>query len=942
MTASVFMTAHRWNKTRTLDPWRTRNSPSSAKPISRRRRALAALMVVVVAVMPVAQAVGQPLAEGSTALSAPPAAPPAASSAAPAGEGSALAPDPSAPAALPGGSEAGAVPDGAAESGSSVGAESSAGEPAPSEPAPGETEPAPSEPAPEASASATAPNPSDPAAAEKAAVQAPPAPFNGSFTQEIAIEAPAFRGLEPKLRLSYDSSRGLRAGGLNAGYLGVGWTLEGLSEITRISRNRGLPRLDDTDTFMLDGEELVACPATTEPSASCDTGTDATRGNYTTRVESFQRIRRTADNTWIVTARDGTAYTYVSTWGFTDGNPVTDDDAGLGALAGRYRYLLKVAQDTHGNRVTYDYACPNVAICWPTAIAYNGNQIRFQNVDRTDVTRLATGASLLPHNKRLAAIEIRVGAKVARAYELRYETSPSTGLVRLASVQQFGLNAGVDTNGDVSGAPLEPTRFTYQDLRFGFGSIVTDAGEKAFGDFAGTGRADALVIKDPTPEIPGDCRELSLKSWNGSSFVESPKAQDCTAEAGGELLVGDFDGDGKAEALRFYAVPPANEWEATKHYVARYKASGGAVGVEHHEVAAVSPPASSCTAASTRRLVGDFDGDGAAELYFNGAIHNVTGGALVAKPWTGPGCAFAAGDFNGDGKTDLAVRSAASGPTTLSMHLATGAGFVVKVETSQQVGFVGHHVGDFNGDGRADLLLFKPVPYQGGQAYGGFVLFSDGRAFVDEQLWFSVATNASIAEDSAVGDFDGDGRADLAAGGYGVYLSIGTGFAYRTTAPASVRAAADIDGDGKADIAGSDQIRRVGGSLPGPIGGYLPDLMKSVETPLGGVTRVEYAPSSHWPDGKLPFVLQTVKSVTLDDGRGQDATTTYRYTGGRWHWGERRFLGFATATATLPCNDRHGAAEGVETDCPVRDYIFEQGVASAGLIRQVKFRTLFL
>jgi hypothetical protein len=37
--------------------------------------------------------------------------------------------------------------------------------------------------------------------------------YNGSYTYNIPIEVPPFRGLEPQLSLSYDSSRGVRNGG---------------------------------------------------------------------------------------------------------------------------------------------------------------------------------------------------------------------------------------------------------------------------------------------------------------------------------------------------------------------------------------------------------------------------------------------------------------------------------------------------------------------------------------------------------------------------------------------------------------------------------------------------------------------------------------------------------------------------------------------------------
>ncbi|MBS7700218.1 MULTISPECIES: SpvB/TcaC N-terminal domain-containing protein [unclassified Chelatococcus] len=143
---------------------------------------------------------------------------------------------------------------------------------------------------------------------DKQAPTEPEAPFNGSFTQRIPLEVPNYRGLEPKLSLVYDSSQGLRAGGMNAGLLGVGWDLGGLSDIVRVSRINGAPRFDNADTWLLDGAELVPCSEVSS-SPSCSYG-----GTHTTRVESYKHIRfNGGENSWTVTAKDGTRYIYRST-----------------------------------------------------------------------------------------------------------------------------------------------------------------------------------------------------------------------------------------------------------------------------------------------------------------------------------------------------------------------------------------------------------------------------------------------------------------------------------------------------------------------------------------------------------------------------------------------------------------------------------------------------
>ncbi|MGN8119808.1 SpvB/TcaC N-terminal domain-containing protein, partial [Labrys sp. 22185] len=135
------------------------------------------------------------------------------------------------------------------------------------------------------------------ASASALATKAEPASFNGSFTQSVSIAVPAYHGLEPKVSLRYDSNAGARAGGYWAGLAGVGFSLSGLSDITRSSAVGGTPRYADTDEFVLDGDRLVACTAgMTSPACTTGAAGDGV-SYYATRVESFVRVKRIVSGT---------------------------------------------------------------------------------------------------------------------------------------------------------------------------------------------------------------------------------------------------------------------------------------------------------------------------------------------------------------------------------------------------------------------------------------------------------------------------------------------------------------------------------------------------------------------------------------------------------------------------------------------------------------------
>jgi hypothetical protein len=274
---------------------------------------------------------------------------------------------------------------------------------------------------------------------------------NAAFGETIAIDVPAFHGIEPQLALTYDSSR-------DNGPVGVGWRLDGLSVIERASLRNGAPRYDATDTFLLDGQTTIACPAT---SPSCTAG-----GTHATEIESYLRITRdaSANNNWQVWNRDGTKLTYkaLATW-----ESYTTTDPDQVNLATNFRWLLQTVVDTHGNTVTYSYGCDTTASkadCYPDTITYGGVSIKFYRESRPDSVSYATGAGLAQMKSRLKTIDVLVGGQQLRSYKLSYGPAGATGRSRLTSVQEYGRDAAVDAAGNVSGGTsLPPITLAYQD-----------------------------------------------------------------------------------------------------------------------------------------------------------------------------------------------------------------------------------------------------------------------------------------------------------------------------------------------------------------------------------------------------------------------------------------------------------------------------------------------
>jgi len=215
--------------------------------------------------------------------------------------------------------------------------------------------------------------------------------------------------------------------------------------------------------------------------------------------------------------------------------------------------------------------------------------------------------------------------------------------------------------------------------------------------------------------------------------------------------------------------------------------------------------------------IGDFDGDGKADILWRNTstgqnyIYLMSGTAILAEgylrtvadqSWQVAGI----GDFDGDGKDDILWRNSVTGENYLypmdGLSVKPTEGYLRNVaDTSWQI--VG--VGDFDGDGKADILWRNSVSGQ------NYLYPMDGRSIKPSEGY--LRTVADLAwQVKGVGDFDGDGKADVvwrnsASGENYLYPMDGTtikpteGY-LRTVADLAwqIAAVGDYDGDGRSDL----------------------------------------------------------------------------------------------------------------------------------------------
>ena len=414
---------------------------------------------------------------------------------------------------------------------------------------------------------------------------------DGTATYDVPLWAPPGRaGIQPNLALHYSS----RAGDSQ---VGVGWSITGLSSITRCGRTRsidgdGLGSVGwDDDTFCLDGQRLVPV----DPQMI---------GGLTNRLrplqngtESIELVgERTNPTRFTVLHDNGIFYRYQQLVSGTGCEPSTDPSQPFGVEATAsvltYAWLLTEVGDLAGNmmdihyeQVVHDMARDSgsplgafvAANCAPiewhaTDIRYTGHHTFGQGLRSTRLSYAPDGIEpsvrLVGGDRAglvLATSEHLTGVtsygpdrQAARSYVVSGVPSASTGRRLVTRVQECFPGTATCR---------EPLEFDYQnaaagdylgarDLNMGSGVVVSSEGLRlpidlvstlspnsavAHADFDGDG-ADELLVPDT---IANKWLVLRYRAAATPQLV----ADTIGVSASAPLIPFDFDGDGRSEVL---------------------------------------------------------------------------------------------------------------------------------------------------------------------------------------------------------------------------------------------------------------------------------------------------------------------------------------------------------------------------------------------------------
>ena len=508
---------------------------------------------------------------------------------------------------------------------------------------------------------------------------------SGIFNYTYPFHIPAFRGLEPKLGVSY-SSAGLRRGRPDA-IVGYGWKVSGLSVIERRSVGNGIAAFGvDRDVLTLDGETLLSCwnasaspPAPSVPfyatdyvdsansSASCRSS-----GDLTPQREDYRRILRVqasspnvSDGTiiweFLVSEPDGKTYVYRSLGALaattTAGFPMAGTDPRFNAVFNR-RYLLAEIADTQTNtnlvKITYNFSSiadglaerPNTITYGDTTFGdgeYGGYKIKFgySSYDAGQATvpvvRFGVGTDGMFGRQAwlLRSVQVfdhptKTKEVPIRAYALTY-LKGSSNLVdlnqNLVSVREIASDFVVTAaDGSVavgpSGLQMPATTFAYSDDSPSYTTTAGTPTGMSFGD------QPIFTDVDPDgrseiifPRIPGSAHQHAEVSYRLNTT-------DMTSlETFPLTILGDWDNSHK------YAVAiipkEQNTAREVRSYVGYHKPSGLIPGTDYDLELTLQSNAGSGLAAqfdysSSVVYTAELDGDRNAEGFIVGVNENHT------------------------------------------------------------------------------------------------------------------------------------------------------------------------------------------------------------------------------------------------------------------------------------------------------------------------------
>ena len=635
----------------------------------------------------------------------------------------------------------------------------------------------------------------------------------GGLVYTIPLELPSgINGMQPQLAITYNNQAG-------NGLLGWGWSLDGLSSITRTGKTiyhdgeMTAADLSSNDRFLLDGKRLI------EVADYTDSAEYRIEQDEMSKIMAYYRYEqgglfgygtiKVLDH-FTVWISDGLVMEY----GATEDSwiePQNEDDHAL-------CWLLNKVSDRNGNSIVYHYHEDQThGENYLQSIEYTVNETQettaqfvvsfVYDLNRTDYEQYYINGNKILFRHLLTHINVarKSDAKPLYKYDFLYKTIDSChhynmlGSIETTAYDFFGNTEKTNITSiewDDS-SPSQLVQYTISNPEIFEGFPFT-------GDFNGDGYTDvALVPKKDSTVYPNPVN-VSVYLNNRNCGFEHVNSMDITGLAVSLdwVHVLDINGDGLDDLVTYFydTVPSTNSETTCVRIYINNPSSQSFNYLGYRQIESKGDV-----------IAGDFDGNGSSDVILlekefdgmpfvkNAYFFGFQGAQFQTRQLNtstlenlGPVYNAIAADYNGDGISEVLLLGIdqtgyENGGTKIGRFDLNNSVscFQVMQDFAQCTGhylypyYTDHtwcHVfpGDFNGDGKTDILFYG--------IYGWRVCFSEGDSFGDShaintnilpalnQLYNMYYPSLRSLEQThpnqyiatiVVCDFDGDGCSDL-------------------------------------------------------------------------------------------------------------------------------------------------------------------------------------
>jgi Salmonella virulence plasmid 65kDa B protein/Insecticide toxin TcdB middle/N-terminal region/FG-GAP-like repeat/Domain of unknown function DUF11 len=619
------------------------------------------------------------------------------------------------------------------------------------------------------------------------------------------------------------------------GILGIGWSLGGLPLIVRCPQTMAQNSVRGSINY--DGNDRFCIDGQQLVAINGSYGAEATE--YRTEIESFSRVISHIKAGTPAGAGPSWFEVHTKSGQVMEFGHTADSQILTPGNPTTRSWAVNKVSDTAGNFYTVTYTTVS-GQNYPARIEYAGNSVQFSYATRPDIIWAYQAGVQLQTTQLLSHVKTYAGSAPVADYQLTYQQSGVVPVSRLTAVTLCGsdgmcLPATSFTWASAGTGTFNPQSQTFPDIGSTANSLTI------VGDFDGDGKAD-LVIVNQTLIM------TFLSNGNGTYNQNFQTIANIGAPPDFLIVGGDFDGDGKSD----FALVGGRGSSIILTFLSN---GNGSYRQASTPIGPIGDPPQYLA------VGGDFDGDGRSDFalvggpniftYISDGRGGFTGYSFtIGTIFLPPQYLVLSGDFNGDGKSDIAIVGGSSIFTYLSNgNFGTNTGYTSVNTTIGNLGLPPQAqaaTGDFNGDGKTDIVITQS------NSGGNFIytFLSNGNGTYSG-ITTSVGDLGQLQAFSLMtGDFNGDGKTDLAIARSTTlytFLSNGNGTYVETTQNipnllwGSVNVfgmGADFDGDGKTDfvVFGPNTLYTYfGNGGPG-------NLITSITSGLGATTQITYLP----------------------------------------------------------------------------------------------------